>query len=395
MGKLEKKERRTPPRKVRYFTGKELVDRWGIHPSELSHCMIVGLPPYDPKNLTILCDPEGVHVQVKLASWEHLTKLGHMPKGTHAPKEFKAERLPSASIEWMYFRLFDSVSKAVSKDTILEQHMKALFRADDVLRFEKEYGLCEPEDEDVRLIQEEREEGEGQTLQAKDTLETPSDAGESESIIERLAIGCLVSFSGNKFVLPPKQGSSYIYYLIKRYSENQEALNAEQLETEIRGTTVRDPSWYSEVAALNDGLNIAESFDEPDLDEEGKRKLRGEMEYLKKELAEARKYDDIGRIETIEYKIEELKKSALNMYGYDPKYDSKKDQSSKKRFGSIRKSTHMQKAENRIRKNIKDVLDKLATMPEAKAFFVHMSESIKYGKNPRYAPPKPIRWTVR
>lgn len=123
-----------------YCTGKEVVEAWGILPSQLSLCMILGLQPYSKRDGCPVLDPEPQHITetVKDMAWRTLTEL----TGKDGPKTFQGNaRPPHARTDWMHYRLFESVRAAITIDGLVEQHLDCLFRTDDALRFQSQFGL--------------------------------------------------------------------------------------------------------------------------------------------------------------------------------------------------------------------------------------------------------------
>jgi len=117
-----------------YCTGQELVDAWGIHPSQLSLCMILGLQPYSKKVCRPLFDPVPLTESVKDAAWRTLTEF----TGKDGPKRFQGNAPPPGGLDWMPYRLFGA---AVTIDELIRQHLDCLFRTDDALKFQSEFGL--------------------------------------------------------------------------------------------------------------------------------------------------------------------------------------------------------------------------------------------------------------
>jgi hypothetical protein len=137
----------------RYCTGQELVDAWGIHPSHLSLCMILGLQPYAKKDLRPVFDPKPQHITEDLrdTAWRTLRELTNK----EGPKRFQGSDPPDhARVDWMHYRLFDSVSAAVTIDELIRQHLDCLFRTADALKFQREFGLGRNADVDRVFLTE-------------------------------------------------------------------------------------------------------------------------------------------------------------------------------------------------------------------------------------------------
>lgn len=141
-----------------YFAGKKLVSRWGVHPSNLSDAMILGLQAYHSVDFSVICDPYGINDGMRLSARSRLASaLGREVDGI--PASFRSDASPLTGTFFLpvtlihrtnaYFSLGtieDVEQEPATPDQLIAAHLKLLFRRDDVLRFEKEFGL-EPKPE--------------------------------------------------------------------------------------------------------------------------------------------------------------------------------------------------------------------------------------------------------
>ena len=152
-----------PAKKPRYFNGRQLIDRWGIHPKNLSDCMVVGLQPYHPDDLAIVADPYRLDNGKIQSARSYLVTLSGLSGGIK-PERFQSSVSPLGPIYFLplwlrdeqddFFRLRDTEDYcALNKENLIESHMELLFKADDIERFEQVYGLrpCEMEVEDSAI----------------------------------------------------------------------------------------------------------------------------------------------------------------------------------------------------------------------------------------------------
>jgi hypothetical protein len=140
------------------FSGEELVARWGLHPSSLSDAMILGLQAYHPVDFSLICDPYGIHDGMRLSARSRLASvLGREVDGI--PASFRSDVSPLTGTLFLPVTLINRTNACFSLGTsedagqepatpehLIGAHLKLLFRRDDVLRFEKEFGL-EPKQE--------------------------------------------------------------------------------------------------------------------------------------------------------------------------------------------------------------------------------------------------------
>jgi len=141
-----------------FFSGEGLVARWEIHPSNLSDAMILGLQGYHPVDFSVICDPYGINDGMRLSARSRLASvLGRVVDGI--PSSFRSDASPLTGTFFLpltlinrtnaYFSLGtieDAVQEPATPEHLIAAHLKLLFRRDDVLRFEKEFGL-EPKPE--------------------------------------------------------------------------------------------------------------------------------------------------------------------------------------------------------------------------------------------------------
>jgi hypothetical protein len=141
-----------------YFAGKELVSRWGIHPSNLSDVMILGLQAYHPVDFSVICDPYGINDGMRLSARSRLASV--LGRGVDdIPALFRSDASPLTGTFFLpvtlvnrtnaYFTLGTSEEagqEPATPEHLIAAHLKLLFRREDVLRFEKEFGI-EPKPE--------------------------------------------------------------------------------------------------------------------------------------------------------------------------------------------------------------------------------------------------------
>jgi hypothetical protein len=76
-----------------YFSGEGLVARWGIHHSNLSDAMILGLQAYHPVGFSVICDPYGINEGMRLSARSRLASvLGREVDGI--PASFRSDASP-------------------------------------------------------------------------------------------------------------------------------------------------------------------------------------------------------------------------------------------------------------------------------------------------------------
>ncbi|HIJ75344.1 MAG TPA: hypothetical protein HPP81_01365 [Deltaproteobacteria bacterium] len=124
----------------RFFTGQELTERWGIHPSYLSHCLILGLPAFSADDNDVVA-PLGHEVTETIRRESRLELMGLSGRNPSAPcpEYFHSKGTTRGSLAFIPFRLLNTEIRR--KKETMEMHLKLLFRTYDVLDFEKQYGL--------------------------------------------------------------------------------------------------------------------------------------------------------------------------------------------------------------------------------------------------------------
>jgi hypothetical protein len=120
--------------------------------------MILGLQAYHPVDFSVICDPYGINDGMRLSARSRLASvLGREVDGI--PASFRSDASPLTGTFFLpvtlihrtnaYFSLGtieDAVQEPATPEHLIGAHLKLLFRRDDVLRFEKEFGL-EPKPE--------------------------------------------------------------------------------------------------------------------------------------------------------------------------------------------------------------------------------------------------------
>ena len=78
---------------ITYFSGEELAARWGMHPSNLSDVMVLGLQAYHPMDFAVICGPCGINDGMRLSARSRLASvLGR--ELDHIPRSFRGEASP-------------------------------------------------------------------------------------------------------------------------------------------------------------------------------------------------------------------------------------------------------------------------------------------------------------
>lgn len=149
-----------PTENLRYFSGRELIERWRIHPRNLSDCMILGLQAYHPDDLSVVVDPRGLNDGKRQSAWSNLTRLSGLAEGAERPKRFQSNVPSEGRIYplplWLrdekdsFFRikLRDKEYLPITITNLIDAHMELWFRSDDVKSFEQAYGLVPSRIED-------------------------------------------------------------------------------------------------------------------------------------------------------------------------------------------------------------------------------------------------------